>query len=104
MQQICALLGRYEDLAEVSVKKSLKLTNKVDVWREGNSRRPNSVNMDAVIVALEQAGQLYAQVPCTLATFLFCFVPAESNICVEHTCMLPLLQLLPAGTLLIPRF
>jgi len=61
-QQLCKSMGRYEDLAGLNIRKSLRGTNDEGKLRGGTGRRVNALAMSECVHCLEQAADLYGQV------------------------------------------
>lgn len=56
-------IGKYENIAYLRVQQSLQRTNDNEKLRGGAGRRVNAVMMSDAIFFLEQAADLFLQVP-----------------------------------------
>lgn len=62
MEQICMAMGKYESIAALRIRQSLRKTNDDEKLRGGTGRRVNAVMMADSVHFLEQAADLFAQV------------------------------------------
>ena len=62
MEQICMAMSKFENIAALRIRQSLRKTNDDDKLRGGSGRRANAVMVADAVHYLDQAADFYAQV------------------------------------------
>ena len=62
MEKVCMAMGKYDSIAALRIRQSLRKTNDNEKLRGGPGRRVNAVMLTDSVHHLEQAADLFAQV------------------------------------------